>query len=84
MAAVITKPVKVIKRGDRNRVLALPPYGEVPTAARQQREMVSIVMSWIRAKKTAKTTPSDLFRFETADSFASRLKTDGWDYSRNY
>ncbi len=63
MAATIGKPVKVIKRCDRNRVLILPPYSELRTAAQEQREMVSMVMSWIRDRKRAKTISSNLFHF---------------------
>lgn len=67
MAAVIGKPVKVIKRCDRGRIVTLLPSVEMRTAAQQQREMVSVVTSWIRDRKTAKMIPSHLCRFETKE-----------------
>ena len=67
MAAVIGKPVKVIKRCDRSRVVTLVPSVELRTAAQQQREMVSVVMSWIRDSKMAKVIPSHSCRFETKE-----------------
>jgi len=66
MAAVIGKPVRVIKRCDRSRVVTLLPSPELQTAAQQQREIVSVVMSWVR-DKTAKAIPSQCFCFETKE-----------------
>ena len=65
MAALIGKPVKIIRRCDR--ILAVHPSGALRTAAQQQREIVSVVTSWIRDRKTAKSISSHLFRLEAID-----------------
>jgi len=68
MSAVITKPVKVVKQGERSRKRSTSDSKELLTDAQQQRAMVSVVISWIEEQRESKAMPTQLFRLEPAEN----------------
>lgn len=54
MAISIGKPVKVVKRVERERIKVIDSSSDSRTPAQVRREMVAVVISWIGDKERSK------------------------------